>query len=656
MGSEPVLALEPGEDPLAALDRQPELAGAPEGFVGGGWFGVLPYGLGRSLESLDPSPPGREELGDGTLAFYDHLLLQDAEGRWWFEALWTPARAGRLEERFGILAARLAAGVGAQAPLPTRWRAAPGPAGHAMAVDACRRRIAAGDVFQANIAMRLRTTLASPLVDLFTAGATQLQPDRAAFLSGPWRSVASFSPELFVKRHADRLLSAPIKGTRPRPADPSAAQAERDDLATAAKDRAENVMIVDLVRNDLGRVAEFGSVRVEALADVRPHAGVWHLVSEVSATRREGVGDAELVGALFPPGSVTGAPKVAAMNVISSLEGVPRQAFCGAIGFASPTAGLELSVAIRTLESRGGQAWLDVGGGIVADSDPAAEARECLVKAGPLLAAVGGELEEEPSLVALGALSVPPVFRLGPEPEPRPAVGGGLLETVLVRGGRPVALDAHLERMAGAAGAAWGSELPDGLAREVDQASARQGEGALRVVLHGDGRFLVEARPLRAGLPAGVLEPATVPGGLGRWKWADRSLLAGIEERLGAEVLLLDLDGMALETSRASLLLLYPDRIVSPPLDGRILPGTARRRILESARADGLAVEERPVPLAELLGGAALFTCNSLRGAEPVLAVAGRPVAQPGPGEAGLMGRLAESGPPPATAGAQGGR
>jgi len=633
----------PDDDPFATLDRQPALGEVPEGFVGGGWFGVLGYDLGRRLERLDPAPPEREALGGPTLAFYDHLLRLDADGRWWFEALWTPAREEALEERFEVLGGRLARGVRPQAPLPTRWRAAPGSVGHAMAVDACRERIAAGDVFQANLSMRLRAALASPLVDLFVAGASALEPDRAAFLSGPWGSVASLSPELFVQRRGDSLLSAPIKGTRPRPADETEALAERDELAGSAKDRAENVMIVDLVRNDLGRVARFGSVRVEALAEVRPHAGVWHLVSEVAAERRPGVGDAELVRALFPPGSVTGAPKLAAMNVISSLEGATRQAFCGAIGFASPAGGLELSVAIRTIESRGGQAWLDVGGGIVADSDPAAEARECLTKARPLLAAVGGALEEEPSLAPLGAFPVPRLERHGPEPEPRPGIDGGLLETVLVRGGRPVALDAHLQRMASASAQAWGSELPEGLARAVDEACAGLGEGALRLVIHGDGSFRVEARPRRAGLPAGVLEPATVPGGLGNWKWADRTFLAGLEERLGAEVLIVDLDGMALETSRASLLLLYPDRLVSPPLDGRILPGTARRRILDSARADGMSVEERPVPLPEVLEGAALFTCNSLRDPEPVEVVAGHVLAEPDDGQLRLMARIAES-------------
>ncbi|MFM9022443.1 MAG: aminotransferase class IV [Solirubrobacterales bacterium] len=198
--------------------------------------------------------------------------------------------------------------------------------------------------------------------------------------------------------------------------------------------------------------------------------------------------------------------------------------------------------------------------------------------------------------------------------------------------------------MAAAAAQAWGRELPGALAGEVDEACAGLGEGALRLVTHADGSFMVQTRPRRAGLPAGVLEPATVPGGLGDWKWADRSFLAGLEERLGAEALLVDLEGAALETSRASLLLLYPDRLVSPPLDGRILPGTARRRILASARADGMSVEERPVPLPELLGGAALFTCNSLRGAEPVQLVAGHATPEPEAGQLQLMARLAEAG------------
>ena len=130
-----------------------------------------------------------------------------------------------------------------------------------------------------------------------------------------------------------------------------------------------------------------------ALAEPRAHVGVWHLVSEVAGELAPGTGDAALLAATFPPGSVTGAPKLAAMDVISALEGTARQTFCGAIGFASPTAGLELSVAIRTFESTATTTWLDAGGGITTDSDPTAEAAECLAKAAPLLAAIGATLE-----------------------------------------------------------------------------------------------------------------------------------------------------------------------------------------------------------------------------------------------------------------------
>src|SRR3954452_13548956 len=211
-------------------------------------------------------------------------------------------------------------------------------------------------------------------------------------------------------------------------------------------------MILALVRNDLGRVCEYGTVGVPALAEPRPHAGVWHLVSEVEGRRRAGVGDGELVAALFPPGSVTGAPKVAAMDAISALESAARQVFCGAIGFASPAAGLELSVAIRTFEYRDGHVWLDVGGGVTAGSDPDAEAAECLAKAGPLLAALGSEpavIDTPRAPGAPGGTAAPgaagpgapaPVpRRLGPRPLPRPSPATGIFETLLVADG--VAVD-----------------------------------------------------------------------------------------------------------------------------------------------------------------------------------------------------------------------
>ncbi len=635
-GGEPVRIADPDcEDPFALLDEQPPLDGElPAGFVGGGWFGALGYGLGRRLETLGPPPPAPagERLPAAMLAFYDHLLRCDDEGRWWFEALWSDARAEVLERRLAELSARVAASVdGPRRVACGPWRASPSPAAHARAVQACRERIAAGDLFQANLSLRLHASVEGDAVDLFTRGVEALAPDRGAWLSGPWGAVASLSPELFVARTGDTVRTAPIKGTRPRPADAVAAEAQRAELAGAAKDRAENIMIVDLMRNDLGRVSEPGSIAVTALAEVRPHAGVWHLVSEVRGRRRRDVGDGALVAALFPPGSVTGAPKLAAMDVISALESTARQAFCGAIGFASPAAGLELSVAIRTFECVDGHAWLDVGGGIVADSDPAAEAAEALAKARPLLAAIGGTLADDRDDVVRHPL-VP--TRLGAHPVARPDPVGGVLETILVRDGVAIALEAHLARLADAAAALYDVALPDALAALVRHTALEQGGPCrLRVLLYPSGEIGLQVAPLPAvGDGTQRLLALVVPGGLGDRKWRDRQLIDALDDHaaeLGAVPLLVDLDGGVLETTRANLLAWIDGTLVTPPLDGRILPGVTRARALEWARELGIPVAERPLDLAELSAADAVLTTGALRGLQPVTALADRPVPAP---------------------------
>ncbi|HEX5927011.1 MAG TPA: aminodeoxychorismate synthase component I [Baekduia sp.] len=641
-GGAPLRVADPErEDPFALLDQQPPLSDEPPtGFVGGGWFGALGYGLGRRLETLGPPPPtpAGERLPATMLAFYDHLLRCDIDGQWWFEALWTDARAEVLERRLAELSARVAADVdGPRRVASGPWRASPSPAAHARAVEACRERIAAGDLFQANLSLRLHASVEGDAVDLFTHGVAELAPDRGAWLSGPWGAVASLSPELFVARTGDTVRTAPIKGTRPRPADAVAAEAQRAELADAAKDRAENVMIVDLMRNDLGRVSEPGSIAVTALAEVRPHAGVWHLVSEVSGRRRQDVGDGALVAALFPPGSVTGAPKLAAMDVISALESTARQAFCGAIGFASPAAGLELSVAIRTFECVDGHAWLDVGGGVVADSDPAGEAAEALAKARPLLAAIGGELEDAgPAQDDTGDLArhplVPP--RLGGHPVARPDPVAGVLETILVRDGVAIALEAHLARLADAAAALYDVVLPDALAALVRHTALEQGGPCrLRVLLDPAGEIGLQVAPLPApGDGTQRLVAFAVPGGLGDRKWRDRQLIDALDDRaaeVGAVPLLVDLDGGVLETTRANVLAWIDDILVTPPLDGRILPGVTRARTLAWARELGIPVAERPLELAELGAADAVLTTGALRGLQPVTALTDRPVPAP---------------------------
>ena len=413
VGSAPTRAVGPADDLFALLGTAGGPGTGPEDgdvAVGGGWFGYLGYQLNRRVERLPPAPGPPPALPDGALAWYDHVLVQDGDGRWWFEALPDEAlpvgavpdggapRRRRLRDRYRRLAERLSGPApGAEPYACAPFRLVPGGAAHRAAVARAVEHIAAGDIFQANICLRAESRLDGDPLDLFVAGAATLRPAYGAFVRLPEGAVCSFSPELFLRADgpgARWVRTAPIKGTAPRQADPAVAAAQRAALLGSAKDRAENVMIVDLMRNDLGRVCAWGTIAVPRLVRAEAHPGVWHLVSDVVGELRDGLDAADLVRAAFPPGSCTGAPKVRAMELINGLEATARGAYTGAVGFASPVAGLTLNVAIRTVEwaSAGGALALGVGGGIVADSRPAAELRECVVKASPILAAIGARL------------------------------------------------------------------------------------------------------------------------------------------------------------------------------------------------------------------------------------------------------------------------
>jgi len=545
-----------------------------------------------------------------------------------------------------VLCGRVATGTPRPRPFSTTgWQASPGSAGHGIAIEACRRRIHAGDLFQANLAYRLAARLTGESIDLFAAAAPRLRPDRAAWLRGPWGAVASLSPELFLERHGRNLRSAPIKGTCPRPSDPPAAARAAAELRGSAKDRAENVMIVDLVRNDLGRVAVPGSIRVAALAVPRAHTGVWHLVSEVVGLAPAGLGDAALVKAAFPPGSVTGAPKVAALGVIAELETTGREVYTGAIGFVSPLAGLELSVAIRTFEFAGGDAWIGVGGGIVAESDPAGELAECLTKVEPLLAAIGGRLA--PGVRADSERSRPLPVRVGARPVRRPDPRAGVFETILVRDGRPVALERHLARLAASVAELYARCLPDGTAALVAATVAEcDGQARLRLTARpSDGglELTAEATPILVGRPGIALRTVTIAGGFGAHKWVDRRLLEALEHHVAPErPLFCDLDGSLLEGSRSNVFVVDADgRLATPPVDGRLLPGITRATVIWIAGRLGLEVAAEEISLERLSRAAEVFVSGSVGGIEPVESCDGRRIGPPGPiclaisGEAG---------------------
>ncbi|HWE80449.1 MAG TPA: anthranilate synthase component I family protein [Gaiellaceae bacterium] len=255
--------------------------------------------------------------------------------------------------------------------------------GYAVAVEGVRDAIARGDVYQTNIVQHLAAPFAGDPRALGAALAG-LRPLVAHPFSGARWAIVSASPELFLARRGRRLVTMPIKGTRPAGLP-----------VEGAKDGAEHMMIVDLERNDLARVCEPGSIRWPKLMAQRELAGVRHLVSTVEGRLRPGAGLAEILAATFPGGSVTGAPKIAAVDLIASLEPVGRGASMGALGVLRPDGDFELALTIRTLAVVDGRIHLWVGGGIVWDSDPEAEIEESWVKARPILAAIGSRVPAE---------------------------------------------------------------------------------------------------------------------------------------------------------------------------------------------------------------------------------------------------------------------
>jgi para-aminobenzoate synthetase component 1 len=342
--------------------------GASGGAIGGGWFGYLSY--------PDAGVDGRgSRIPEAAGGWSDCVLRQDRDGHWWYESL-----SGAPLSAWVVEALR--------SPVPAReysiaWGKADRDA-HRQGVLECLEAIAAGEIYQACVCTQFAGRLDGAPVDFFVEAVERTSPARAAYLAGEWGAVASMSPELFLRRRAEMVTSSPIKGTLPRHADPAA-------LRASVKDVAENIMIVDLVRNDLGRVAITGTVTVPELLEVRPAPGVWHLVSTVSARVEVDIPMASVLDATFPPASVTGTPKTRARQLLTGWEPHRRGVYCGTVGLASPAAGCELNVAIRTVEfDVAGNAVLGVGGGITADSDPDREWDECLYKAAPIIGNTAG--------------------------------------------------------------------------------------------------------------------------------------------------------------------------------------------------------------------------------------------------------------------------
>ncbi|PWR24427.1 aminodeoxychorismate synthase component I [Zavarzinia aquatilis] len=366
-----------------ATGRHAEGAGLPP--FRGGAIGFLSYEAGRLFE-VQPAfdnPP----VPDMMFGLYDWLLAFDGVSDEAF--LLTDLLPGALPDRADQIRALLARPAPAVVPPRLDWRADMSAGDFEAAVRRVIEAILAGDLFQANIAQGYSADwpAGADALALHAALRRANPGDFAALLRFPGLDVVSSSPERFLRVDGDRVETRPIKGTIARADDPAEDAARAARLAASVKDRAENVMIVDLLRNDLSRVCRPHTVEVPELCVIETYAGLHHMVSTVTGRLCEGGDALDAVAAGFPGGSITGAPKPEAMRLIGAIEGRPRGLYCGSIGWLGFDGAADLNIAIRTVTIAGGTAYFQVGGGITALSDPAAEYRETLTKAARILAA-----------------------------------------------------------------------------------------------------------------------------------------------------------------------------------------------------------------------------------------------------------------------------
>lgn len=346
----------------------------------GGALGLFGYDLGRRFEQLPELAVRDIALADMAVGLYDWAVIVDnhkqqlslvchgdAEARLaWLESRHPPTN---------VPAFRLTSG----------WQTNMTPEAYREKFDRVQAFLHSGDCYQVNLAQRFQAHYTGDEWQAFTQLNAQNRAPFSAFLRLEEGTILSLSPERFIHLAEGTIQTRPIKGTLPRLADADADRQQAEKLAASPKDRAENLMIVDLMRNDIGRVAEPGSVRVPELFVVEPFPAVHHLVSTITARLPADRSACDLLRAAFPGGSITGAPKVRAMSIIDELEPHRRNAWCGSIGYISVCGSMDTSITIRTLTAFAGQMYCSAGGGIVADSQAAAEYQETFDKVNRIL-------------------------------------------------------------------------------------------------------------------------------------------------------------------------------------------------------------------------------------------------------------------------------
>jgi len=444
-------------------------------------------------------------------------------------------------------------------------------------------RITAGDVYQINLTMRAQFIFSGEARGLYADMRTRQPCAYAAFIDTGTHKILSASPELFFEKRGCSITTKPMKGTAPRGHDAASDTAQKNTLATDPKQRAENVMIVDLMRNDLGRIALQGSVKADTLFEVETYKTLHQLTSRVTAALPASTTLAALLRALFPAGSITGAPKISAMQLISQLEDAPRGVYCGAIGLLEPNGDARFNVAIRTITIQANQGTIGIGSGIVADSAPDDEYDECLLKM--------KFLETQPSLI----------------------------ETMYWDGGHFTLLPEHLARLeTSATHLGIQTDIP-AISTSLNAATANlQGRQMVRLLLAPDGTYTITAKPLTLS-DAPIRFKISSKRTSAAWQWLyhkttdrafyDDEFAAVTADASCDEVVFLNEADEITEGSRTNIFIQKNGLLLTPPLTCGVLAGTLRANLLANGKAT-----ESLITLADIESADAVFLGNSLRG------------------------------------------
>jgi para-aminobenzoate synthetase / 4-amino-4-deoxychorismate lyase len=496
------------------------------------------------------------------------------------------------------------------------WRPLVQPGEYATAFKHIREYIAAGDVYQVNFTFPLAGRFKGDPAAWFYFLTTRQPAAYHAYIELDQFRILSFSPELFFTHHGDQIRARPMKGTCPRGRWLEEDQGQAARLLASEKDRAENLMIVDLLRNDLGRLARPGSVRTKELFALERHPTLWQMTSTIQAKVRTGVGLEECLAALFPCGSVTGAPKVRAMQIIAELEAWPRGLYTGAIGLVQPGGNCLFTVAIRTLvlDTASGQAIYGVGSGVTHDSEILNEYAECRLKAAVLTPA--SQMLQSSCGSGADSITLPADNHFGV-----PGTGFELLETMRLAEGRYYLLRAHLRRLKDSAeyfGYPW---RPGQIAAALSRIRARHSHGhwRVRLTLNAAGEPDIKVQPIPpSDSHRWLLGLAPLPVDSADAMLYHKTTQRGLYERAAHscpncnDVLLWNERREITESTIANLIVELDDGFYTPPVASGVLPGILRGRLLAQGR-----IRERVISIRDLRQARNLYLVNSVRGWVP---------------------------------------